>query len=265
MNTTKKQSPLLFFLLTFMLTMPAYILVGLVSKNVFLKPDMAVFFIFLSALAPIGAALVLIYRENGKEGTKKLLKRSFDFKRITKKIWFIPIIFLMPLIFVIAYALLVLTGQSIPAARFSLMALPFLFLLFFILGIGEEVGWMGYTFDPLQNKLGAFKATMILGTIWAIWHVPFYIFIAGELLACLLLPFCLFGTRIILVWLYNNTKQSVFGAICFHAMYNVSISVTPNYFFTSGIAVTCILIMITVAIIVMLGGLKQKTLFYKLK
>jgi len=260
MNTTKKQKLLLFFLLTFMFTLPAYILVGLTSNNVFLKPDMAVFFIFLSALAPIGAALILVYRENGKDGVKKLLKKSFDFRRITKKIWFIPIIFMMPLIFSIAYAILVITGQSIPLAQFPLSALPILFLLFFIMGMGEELGWMGYAFDPLQNKLGVFKATMILGAIWAIWHIPFYIFISVELLPLLLLPLCLFGTRIILVWLYNNTYQSVFGAICFHAMYNVSISVTPNYLLNSGIAVTCIIIMLTGAIITLSDSLKQKTL-----
>lgn len=258
MNAVKKQIPLIFFILTFMLTLPTYILVGLVSNNVFLEPDRAVFFIFLGALAPIGAALNLTFREDGKVGVKKLLKRSFDLNRITNKKWFIPIILLMPLIFTIAYAILVLTGQSIPASQFPLLAAPFIFLLYFIMGLGEEVGWMGYVFDPLQDKLGIFKATMVLGTIWAIWHIPFYIFIVGDLIPCLLLLFCLFGTRIILVWLYNNTNHSVFGAICFHAMYNVSISVSPNYSFNSGITLTCISILIAAAIIAITGSIRTR-------
>ena len=65
-------------------------------------------------------------------------------------------------------------------------------------------------------------------------------------------------TNQLLVWLYDKTNQSVFGAICFHAMYNVSISVTPNYSINSGMALTCISILIVVAIIAITGSIRTK-------
>jgi hypothetical protein len=50
----------------------------------------------LVLVCPMIAALILVYRENGSDGVKQLLKRAFDFKRIKGKIWYVPIFFLMP-------------------------------------------------------------------------------------------------------------------------------------------------------------------------
>ena len=82
---SKNKSLIIFFLLTFIFTLPAYILVGLAAKNIILSPEMAFFFVPLAALAPIGAASLLTFKENGGDGVKELLKRSFDYKRVAKK------------------------------------------------------------------------------------------------------------------------------------------------------------------------------------
>ena len=91
-------------------------------------------------VCPMIAALVLVYRENGSDSVKQLLKRSFDFKRIKKKIWYIPIFFLMPCIIVLEYGLIKLMGVSIPDFQFPVLMLPVFFIVFFIGGIGEEIG-----------------------------------------------------------------------------------------------------------------------------
>ncbi|NIM46330.1 MAG: CPBP family intramembrane metalloprotease, partial [Nitrososphaeria archaeon] len=51
---------------------------------------------------------------------------------------------------------------------------PILFLMFFILAIGEEVGWTGYAFERMEKRWNAFQASLILGIIWAAWHLPIY-------------------------------------------------------------------------------------------
>jgi hypothetical protein len=56
-----------------------------------------------ATFTPMVAASILMYREEGFESVKNLLKRAFDCKRITKKVWYIPIIFLTPFIFVLTY------------------------------------------------------------------------------------------------------------------------------------------------------------------
>ena|SRR5687768_8782773 len=97
------------------------------------------------------AALILVYSEEGRGGVRRLLRRIFDQRRIRKRIWYWPIIFLMPVIFLLTYLVMRLMGLPLPnEPYFPFLLLPLLFVLFFILAIGEEVGWTGYVTDPLQ-------------------------------------------------------------------------------------------------------------------
>ena len=101
--------------------------------------------------------------------------------------------------------------------------------MFFITAACEEAGWMGYAVSPLQDRWSALTASLILGLIWAIWHVvpdiqahQNWAFIAGQRFYSVML-------RILIVWLYNNTGKSVFAAVLFHDMDNVSVySLFPN-------------------------------------
>lgn len=224
---SRSKSLIPFFLLAFILALPAYILVGLASKNIIFSSEMAFAFVPLMALAPIGAALILTFKENGWDGAKELLGRSFDRKRVDKKIWYVPTLFLPPILVILALGVAVLTGLPLVDALFPLVALPVAFLLFFIGASGEQVGWMGYAFEPMQDQWNAFKAALLLGLIWALWHIPLYIFLIVDpvLIAAQLLS--VVAIRFLLVWLFNNTGKSVFIAILFHAVYNVTLGVLP--------------------------------------
>jgi hypothetical protein len=46
----------------------------------------------VATFTPMVAASILVYREEKLLGVKNLLKRAFDYKRITKKVWYIPVI-----------------------------------------------------------------------------------------------------------------------------------------------------------------------------
>ncbi len=74
------------------------------------------------------------------------LKRAFDFKRIPHAKWYVPILFLWPVIFSLALVLLNLIGETIPTPVFPIVAAPVGLLVFFLLALFEEVGWMGYAF-----------------------------------------------------------------------------------------------------------------------
>jgi membrane protease YdiL (CAAX protease family) len=238
-----------FFVLTYIISLPFYILAFLVPQ------EMTSLMSLTLPLAPITAALVLAYRKNGAYGTKKLLKRSFDYKRITRKIWYVPILFIPAIIFILAFGVLILIGEPIPDAIFPVVATPVVFLLFFFMALFEEVGWMGYAFDPMQDRWNAFNACLILGIIHASWHIPFFvatdsypIFIAGQWIF-------LIGMRVIQAWIYNNTGKSVFGQILFHTMYNVIIfSVIPLYASQLGPVLASIFVIITVVIVSFLWG-----------
>ena len=262
-STSKSKFPLAFFVLTFLFTLPVYILIYLASNNIIFPPEMAFLFMALGAVAPIAAALLLTVRENGRDGAKKLLGRAFDLKRIVRKIWYAPTLFLLPFVFILALGLMVLIGKPVPAAMFPVAMLPVLFIAFFIMALGEEVGWMGYAFEQMQGQGSAFKATLVLGLIWAIWHVPFYIFIMTDPVFIVAQVLILLGLRFLLVWLFNNTGKSVFAVILFHAVYNVTNGVLPNYQVSTplGVVITCSFVLIAAIVVTILWGPKTLAQF----
>jgi membrane protease YdiL (CAAX protease family) len=117
------------------------------------------------------------------------------------------------------------------AAR--LMAQPLLIiptLIFWLLfgPVPEEVGWRGYATDGLQARHSAVVASLIVGAVWALWHMPLF-FIEGTWQA----EHLGFGTQlfwlwmmavliesILYTWITNNTGQSILAAILFHFVGN---------------------------------------------
>jgi len=254
MNTSAslKGSPLTFFVLVFALALPFWLL-GALVKHVPLPINLPVS--ALQFVCPLIAAFILVYREEKLSGVKRLLKSVFDLKRIKHKIWYVPIIFLMPLIMVLSYGVMLLLGRPLPAPYIPFLLIPIFFVVFFLPAACEEVGWTGYITDPMQERWSAFTTSLILGSVWAIWHVipelqantPAWV--AGQL-------FSTIGWRILIVWLYNNTGKSVLAAILFHDMVNVSEFSFPNYGSHYDPVITGAITAITVVIVTFLWGSK---------
>lgn len=234
-STTVKRSPITFFVLVFALSLFFWSL----------NPLAALFSIELPALrggaqslsvnvlasgfTPFIAALMLVYREEKGSGVKRLLLRIFDLSRIKRKVWLLPIIILPPLIDVLTYGVMLLLRRPLPDPYIPFQLIPLLFVLFFFEAVGEEGGWMGYAIDPLQDRWGALRAGFLLGLVFLVWHIvpaienhetPTY-------MAFHSLYFIVW--RILAVWLYNNSGKSLFAAIIFHALDNVSYALFPNY------------------------------------
>jgi hypothetical protein len=106
-------------------------------------------------VCPATAALFLVYGENKTAGVIALLKRSFDYQRIRSKVWYTPILLLMPGVMVLSYGLMRLMGLPVPTPQFRVLATIAMFLVFFIAALGEELRWSGYVIDPMQNRWGA--------------------------------------------------------------------------------------------------------------
>jgi membrane protease YdiL (CAAX protease family) len=251
----ENKSPLKFFLLVLLLSIPFWILgamAGDLTKILPIKLPISA----LMTFCPLLAATILVYKQREMQGVKELLKLSFDFKKIKNKKWYIPIVFVMPVIAVLSYWYMKMTGAMLPEPQTPLLFAFIYFFIFLIAAIGEEVGWSGYAIDPMQNKWGALKASIILGLVWAIWHIIPYsqahqtpIWIVWQSISTVFL-------RVIIVWIYNNTVKSVFATILFHAMINVSLFMFPNYGSHYNPFVGAIFIILTVVIVVFFWGTK---------
>ncbi len=216
-----------FFLLVFALSIPLWIIETMVD----VKRSALDFSItdILAAFTPLIAASILTYKEAGRAGIYELFKRIFDFDRITKKFWYLPIIFLPLFMYFLIYISIQLF--ALPLAEYlhiPFKSIPFLFILFFIGAVCEETGYMGYAIEPMQKQFGALGASILMGILWAIWHYPsiiqqghnFY-WIAWATLGTV-------AVRILIVWIFNNTGKSLFACILFHTMLNLGRPLFPK-------------------------------------
>jgi uncharacterized protein len=213
----RSRSPLRFFLLVFALSIP-FALIGEVTR-LQLYPGVPVS--ALGFVCPATAAAILAYREKGTAAVTKLLRRSFDYKRIGAKVWYVPIVLLIPGITILAYGLMRMMGLPLPTPLLSVPTLLVMLLVFFIMALGEELGWTGYAIDPMQDRWNALQASILLGLVWAGWHI-IAIVQAGQSPAYIVWT-CLYmvGLRVLLVWLYNNTGKSIFAIALCHTIINV--------------------------------------------
>jgi membrane protease YdiL (CAAX protease family) len=137
-------------------------------------------------------------------------------------------VLLMPAVLVASYVVMRVAHLPLPVPEVPWTLAPVLFLVFFVTAAGEELAWSATVLDPLQSRLGALRAALVIGVIWAVWHVvpfaqghPSVAWVSGQLLFTV-------AFRVVLVWLYNNTSHSVFATIVAHATYNVAWQLFPN-------------------------------------
>ena len=218
-NTTRNRSLSNFALLEFILSIPFWVQVGLAHVHVL--PDLQMFNAAWS-LTPMMAAVILIYRGNGKSGVKTLFKRIFDYKRIKSKVWYLPVFLLYPFIVFVQYGMALLSGLSVSLPYFQLW-LPLVFFAEFFGVFGEELGWTGYALDTMQEQEGwsALKSAVIVGIMWASFHGPVWVLSGQSFYWAAWQGIYLVASRVLMVWIYNNAGKSLFAMGLLHPGFGV--------------------------------------------
>jgi uncharacterized protein len=247
-----KSLQLKFYILVFVLSIPFWLFGSMSTKWLPMNLPVSALMFFCPSLA----ALILTYREDGVGGIKRLLKRVFDYKRIRQKTWYLPIIFLMPIILLLSYWVMSLMGRPLPETHIPFHSIPILFTMFFVAATCEELGWMGYVFKPMLSRWNALKTSIILGAVWAIWNFIPFIQTNHSMTWVVWQCFTTVLLRILIVWIYSNTGKSVFSAILFHDIANISVTLFPNNGSHYDPAVTGAFLAITVVIVIFLWGSK---------
>lgn len=185
---------------------------------------------YLAAYGPLLAAIFVTFRVSGGPGLKELFARTTRWR--VGWGWFTISLLSPAALFAVGVGVGWLLGEPLPdlALLGQVNYMPPLGLLaawafwFFTYGMGEEIGWRGFALPRLQHGRSAAAATLILGLIWALWHLPpFFYLDTYQQMGLWMYPFLAFTIvcgNVVYTWIYNSTGGSVLMAILFHASFN---------------------------------------------
>lgn len=163
---------ILYFTLVFVVSWAMWL-----AANAVTSPFARAVLVYAGVFTPGIVALVLTRLHHGSSGAQRLVARLVKLDVGAR--WFAFALFFMAAVKLLV-ALIVRVGTGAWPA-FGSEPFPLMFVAAVastLLGgqIGEELGWRGYALPRLARPLGLGPASMVLGVIWAAWHLPlFYI------------------------------------------------------------------------------------------
>src|ERR671911_839178 len=178
-------------------------------------------------MGPFLAAFVMTGAIEGRDGVGRLLRR-FVLWRVGFR-WYLFAFVGIPVIALLSVVVIpgVLESFEGLGALAPLSVLGVFVYVFFLGGaLGEEPGWRGFALPRLQSMHGPLLGTLILGPLWALWHLPLFLTPWNTLTTSNVVVFVLATTcfAIMYTWVFNNTKGSVLMAILIHASFNASVT-----------------------------------------
>jgi hypothetical protein len=178
---------------------------------------------WIAVFSPSISAVIITGWTKGGEGVRHLLARLVQW-RFSILIYF-GILVGVPLLGVIAGALngtlQTISLAGFAAARFG-GAGP----------LGEELGWRGFALPRLLARHSRLRASLILGVIWGVWHLPAFA-LGGTTQSALSVPIFMVGAvalSVIATAVYQVSGGSVLSAVLLHMMVNIAINAIAGSF-----------------------------------
>ena len=185
--------------------------------------------IFIGVIAPSLVALWLTSRSGIPGQTQNLLARIGRWKVHIK--WYLFAIgFLVVIKLLVAFLYKIITGSwpQFGQTPWYIMIVAILFSTW--VQAGEEIGWRGFALPPMTTKLGLGHSTILLGIIWASWHLPLF-FIKGSSTYGQSFPLYIIqvtAVSVILGWLYWRSRGSLLLVMIMHAAINNTKDIVPS-------------------------------------
>jgi membrane protease YdiL (CAAX protease family) len=183
----------------------------------------------LVTYAPAIAALLAAALTGGRPAVRELGERLVRWRVGWQ--WYV-VVLLGPAAFSLSVAGLyaLLPGGSFSAAlppaltEEPLVMLPVLFLYLTLTdGLGEEPAWRGFALPRLLARHNALVASLILGVLWALWHLPLLWMEGATRYQEPIWPILVDNTAksVIFTWVFLHTRGSLLMAILFHGATNL--------------------------------------------
>ena len=230
---------------------------GLVTGKYFLQG--------FSFFAPAISAIIMTAANEGVTGIRALISKLFLWRANLK--WYLIAILAPIVLELLAVLTHIILGDTTPAIHFTdwvqmlpsqLPGLAILLIFLVLSSAGEEVGWRGYAMPGLQARYGPVWASLILGLLWGLWHLPTFgipgspqygVPVPGYILATISYTF-------VYTCIFNGTKGSVLLACLFHGASNLALTYGNAIFpkIISNLYLSLPALALTVIAVILLSG-----------
>lgn len=216
-----------FFVLTYAVTWATFISVAALAIPA--TSPLGILLLHLGVYSPSLVALWLTARAEGSAGVRALISGVFNWR--VRARWYVFAVAFIPAIKLAAAVVVRLLSGAWPRPGTDpLYLIPLAIAFSTPFQAGEEIGWRGYALPRLADRFGLKGASVLLGLIWALWHLPqFFIREAdtyGQSFPLYVLQVTALG--IAFAWLYARTKGSLFLVMLFHAAINNAKDIFPS-------------------------------------
>ena len=221
-------SLLSFFALAFAWSWACWLLAPVVKAQ---SPVASTTLSLVGGFGPSLAAVVVVAHGSGMAGLRRWLTRCLRWRLSWR--WAV-LAFLFPVVFMgLAAAAHVALGGTLPPSpavgHVGLAALNF--LLIFLVGgpLGEEFGWRGFALPALQARWGWRVASVLLGLLWAVWHLPLF-YSVGTVQSHLPMGWyalSAIASSVLFAWLFHRSQGSIVPVLVLHTAVNAWSLIIP--------------------------------------
>lgn len=198
--------------------------IGIINKS--LHDEHVTLFITLGLFMPSTMSIILTGCLYKRKGLKQLLIRLTNWK--FNPIYYIIAICYMSAMFYVAFLICSFSGDNL---KINFYKNPIIILFYAILQLvlggplGEEIGWRGFLLPRLQRKLSPFQASLVIGIVWACWHLPLFFIASTAQYGTSFKVFLIatIGYAIAITWVFNRTNGSLIFPLLFHTAINTTL------------------------------------------
>jgi uncharacterized protein len=170
---------------------------------------------------PALAALAVAGIANGWAGVQPILAATIRWR--VRPIWYVVALglpFVAQLVSVLLNPAFGSVGPHWSAIPPMAQMLPMILLFAIFSGpVGEEIGWRGFALPQLLMRFSALNASLILGVVWAVWHLPLILVDDFTTYGALMPVFA----AIVFTWVFQNASGSALLAILMHISHQNSV------------------------------------------
>jgi membrane protease YdiL (CAAX protease family) len=183
----------------------------------------------LGTFSPALVALALTERAQGRAATLALLRQVFRWQ-VGARWYMFAAGYIATIKLTVALVHRVVTGEWPPFGQVPWYLMVAAIMVSTWVQAGEEIGWRGYALPRLSERFGLAPASVILGIIWASWHLPLFFVPESDTFGQSFPLYLLQVTAVSVAaaWLYWRTEGSLLLVMLLHAAVNNTKDIVPS-------------------------------------